>query len=84
MSVDVYPHDEQNRYRLVAWNDPDLRVLATAPDSGGLGAMIVQLDQDENEATGGYLGDLGSIGILDVVDGRWIIKPWRATGGSTW
>lgn len=73
---DVYPRDEEHRYRIYARTGDGLRVLACAGSPEALGVAIVQLDEDEKER-GLRLVDLGAIGVLDAVAGRWIILPWH-------
>lgn len=77
----LYPRDEEHRLRVYARRGSDLRVLA-ATDLDGLGVMLRQLDEDEREH-GRRLIDLGAIGVLDAVEGRWLILPWHRPEGCT-
>lgn len=72
---DLWPRDADHRYRLYGRRGAELDVLAAAPDPGGIGQAIVQIHADQKEA-GGTLGDLGVTGVLDAVDGEWIVLPW--------
>lgn len=77
----LWPRDEAHRYRLYCRDHDGLRVLAAAPDAGGLGQAIVTLHADA-KAVGRRLNDEGQIGVLDVLggtDGRgdWIILPFN-------
>ena len=72
---DLYPRDEEHRYRLYARRGDELEVLATAGEPGGIGEAIVGLHEDEKRA-GGRLPDRGAFGILDVIAGEWIVLPW--------
>lgn len=82
---DLWPRDEEHRYRLYARRGRRLDVLAAAPTPQGIGLAIVTLHEDEL-AVGRRLADRGVIGILDVLPDRpgptgdWIIPPW--TRGS--
>jgi hypothetical protein len=77
----LYPRDAQHRYRLYARTGTELRVLACAPDAGGVGQAIICLDEDALRAGGSGLGDSGAIGVFDTrpdePTGRWIISPWH-------
>lgn len=78
----LWPRDEEHRYRLYARRGSQLEVLAAAGTPGGVGVAIFQLDADEREQ-GGALGDLGAFGILDVIERRWVVSPWhRRTIGA--
>jgi hypothetical protein len=70
------PRDAEHRYRVYARRGRDLRILAFADSPGGVGVALVQLDEDEREH-GRRLVDLGAIGVLDAVEGRWIVLPWH-------
>jgi hypothetical protein len=75
---DIYPRDEEHRYRIYARKGRDLKVLAGAGSPEALGVALVTLHQDQLDLGGGKtLGDLGAIGVLDAVAGRWIILPWH-------
>lgn len=77
LDVDVlWPRDEEHRYRLYGRRGEELYVLAAAPTPGGIGEAIFQLHQDAKEA-GQTLGDQGATGILDAVEGEWIVVPWQ-------
>lgn len=72
----LYPRDEAHRYRIYARRGQDeLDVLACA-SARSLGLALLTLDEDERER-GRRLVDLGAIGVLDAVAGRWIILPWH-------
>jgi hypothetical protein len=72
----LYPRDEEHRYRIYARRGDELEVLAATGEPGGIGEAIVALDQDERDR-GRRLMDLGAFGVLDVIDGRWIVLPWH-------
>ena len=74
-SVDVYPRTEEFRYRVYENGPGGLRCLAAAPASG-LGLALVTLDADACEA-GGRLDGAGTVGVLDAVERRWIVTPFR-------
>lgn len=77
IDVDVlYPRTDAERFRLYARRGSDLQVLATTDTAGGIGEAIVQIDADQAEI-GQQLGDLGALGVLDAVAGRWIVSPWH-------
>lgn len=76
---DIYPRDENHRYRLYAVVGDERKVLAAGPDPG---VMILTLHEDARSA-GRRLADEGRIGLLDTMpDGKpsargvWIIQPW--------
>lgn len=71
----LYPRDEEHRLRVYARRGRRLRVIA-ATDWDGLGPCLRQLEEDERER-GLRLSDLGAIGVLDAVEGRWIIPCWH-------
>lgn len=71
----IWPRDEQHRFRLYGRTGDDLRVLAAAPSLEAIGTAIAGCDGDQREA-GEEFGDLGQIGILDVIDRRWIVNPF--------
>ena len=77
----LYPRDEAHRLRIYARRDQHLTVVA-ATDTDGLGRALLQLDDDERER-GRRLVDLGAIGILDAVEGRWLIQPWHRPEPTT-
>lgn len=77
----LYPRDEAHRLRIYARRGDELRVVA-ATDIDGLGAALLQLDADEREH-GQRLIDLGAIGVLDAVEGRWLILPWHRPEART-
>lgn len=80
---ELWPRVPAYRYRLVAVaGDERPRVLAAAPDPGGLGQAIVTLHEDA-KASGRSLAEEGSIGVLDVfpggqprATGEWVINPY--------
>jgi hypothetical protein len=74
-STALYPLDEEHRLRIYARVGKRLRVVA-ATDFEGLGPALRQLDADEAEH-GRRLCDLGAIGVLDAVAGRWLIPCWH-------
>lgn len=87
---DVWPVDEEHRYRLYARRgDRDLDVLAAASSMEAIGLAIKTLHEDERDR-GRRLCDLGVIGILDTMPdrdppgptGEWIVPPWQR-GGDT-
>jgi hypothetical protein len=78
---ELYPRDEAHRLRVYARQGDDLRVLACC-DVDSLGATLLQLDEDERER-GERLVDLGAIGVLDAVEGRWLVLPWHRPEGRT-
>lgn len=71
----IWPRDEEHRYRLYALLDNSLNVLAAAPNPGGIGEAIFGFDDDLKEH-GDALADLGRLGILDVIESRWIVNPF--------
>lgn len=72
---DLYPRDDEHRYRIYARRGDDLRVLACAGSPEALGVALVCLDDDQG-GLGERLYELGQIGVLDAVRGRWLILPW--------
>jgi hypothetical protein len=72
----IYPRDAEHRYRIYARHGEEIEVLACAGSPEALGVAIVQLDEDERDR-GRRLVDLGAIGVLDAVAGRWLIMPWH-------
>jgi hypothetical protein len=78
-SDDLWPRDEQHRYRVYGVIGDDRGVLACAATPGGIGVAIVQLHED-CKAAGMRLADCGKIGVLDAVAGEWLVLPYdRAT-----
>lgn len=83
MTIDeLWPRDLDHRYRLCAVVGDSVRVLAAAPDAGGLGAAIVTLHEDAR-TVGRRLADEGRIGVLDVMPdglparrGVWVVLPY--------
>lgn len=75
---EIYPRDELHRFRLYGRRARGLSVLVAAPSLEAIGTAIGQLHEDQKEA-GLKLGDLGATGILDVVEGEWIVNPWPRT-----
>jgi hypothetical protein len=82
-SIDIdqlWPRDEDHRYRLYARRGTDLHVLAASPSAGGIGEAIVALHEDE-KTVGRRFADLGVFGVLDVLaggpTGEWIVLPWE-------
>lgn len=84
LALDVlYPIDDDHRYRIYARRGKDeLEVLCSTPTPGGIGVALVQLDDDAREH-GQRLVDRGAIGVLDVIQRRWIILPWHRPDGVT-
>lgn len=72
---DLYPRDETERYRLYAVRGDEREILATAPDAGGIGQALITNHEDCKEV-GMRLSDLGMIGILDTVEGEWVLLPY--------
>lgn len=76
---EVYPRDEEHRYRLYARTGRrDLTVLAAASSPAAIGVAIATLHEDQR-SVGRRLADLGQIGILDVLagpKGDWILLPF--------
>lgn len=80
----LWPRDPDHRYRLYAIRGREREVLAAAPDAGGIGQMLVTLNDDEKAlGKGRRLYDRGRLGILDVLPdgnpspaGEWIVLPW--------
>jgi hypothetical protein len=72
----IYPRDDEHRYRIYARHGDEIEVLAVAGSPAALGVAVVQLDEDEADR-GRRLVDLGAIGVLDAVRGRWLIMPWH-------
>lgn len=79
---DIYPRDAENRYRIYAVVGDDRKILATAPDSGGVGAALITIHEDQ-KSIGRRLADLGRIGVLDTMPGgnisprgEWIVQPY--------
>lgn len=73
---DTWPRTEAFRYRIYARRGDQLEVLAATGTPGGIGVALVQLDDDERER-GRRLIDRGAVGVLDVLDSRWLISPWH-------
>lgn len=79
----LYPIDEEHRYRIYARRGKDeLEVLCATPTPGGIGVALVQMDEDAR-SIGRRLVDQGAIGVLDVIDRRWIVMPWHRPDGVT-
>lgn len=72
---DLYPIDEQHRFRIYAVIGHSLNVLATTDSAGGVGQAIVQIHVDQ-QSIGRRLADLGRIGVLDVIERDWVVLPW--------
>lgn len=72
----LWPRDEQHRWRIYARRGGHLDVVAATDCPEGIGPALVQIDADQREH-GETLGDLGAIGVLDAVEGRWLILPWH-------
>lgn len=79
---DIYPRDEEHRYRIYAVVGDHRTVLATADSAGGVGLALVQIHEDQKEI-GRRLSDYGRIGVLDVLPGgephatgEWIVQPY--------
>lgn len=76
----LYPRDEAHRLRIYARRGDRLTVVA-ATDVDGLGRALQQLDEDARER-GERILDLGAIGVLDALAGRWLISPWHRPDGT--
>jgi hypothetical protein len=79
-SDQLYPRDAEHRYRIYEKNqDGDLRVLAATPTAAGIGVALVQLYEDQGslEEIGEPRHALGPIGILDTIERKWIVHPFR-------
>lgn len=63
---DLWPRVPMYRYRLYAWRPDGHDVLAATPSMGGIGVALLALHEDQRR-TGGTLGDLGRVGVLDVL-----------------
>lgn len=83
---DLWPRDEQHRYRVYGRIGDDLTVLFACPDPGGIGQGIVQLHADAKLCDPPRrLADHGRIGVLDVLGGEngrgeWIVLPFDRGG----
>lgn len=77
---DLWPRDEEHRYRIYARRGDELEVLAATGCWAGVGQAIGQLEEDERER-GRRLMDRGAFGVLDAVEGRWIVLPWHRPDG---
>jgi hypothetical protein len=81
-SDDLWPRDEEHRFRLYGRLGDELTVLAAASSPGGIGEAIIQIDLDQREIhPNRCLGDLGATGVLDAVERRWIVSPWHRPDG---
>jgi len=72
---DLYPRDERERYRIYAVRGDEREILATAADAGGVGQALITMHEDCKEVDM-RLADLGTIGVLDAVEGEWVVLPW--------
>lgn len=72
---ELYPRDARHRYRLYLYHDGELDCVAACPNPGGIGVALVQLHHDER-AEGGSLSARGIVGVLDVLEDDWIVKPF--------
>lgn len=79
---DLYPRDDEHRFRLYAVVGDERDVLATAADMAAIGVAMGTIHEDM-KAIGRRLCDYGRIGVLDTMpDGRphptgeWIVQPW--------
>lgn len=73
---EVWPRTPEFRYRIYARQGDKLDVLAATPTPQGIGVALKQLDADERER-GRRLVDRGAIGVLDAMEGYWLIMPWH-------
>lgn len=76
---DLWPRDEEHRFRLYARRGETLKLLAATPTMAGIGTAIEELDRDA-QADGGSINDEGVLGVLDVMagaKGRWLVLPWQ-------
>lgn len=74
----LWPRVPLFRYRIYARVGRELTVLAACPEPGGIGAALVQI-HDDQKSIGRRLADLGTIGVLDVIEGDWVVLPWGRT-----
>lgn len=75
---EIWPRDDEHRFRLYGLADGVQTVLAAAPTLEAIGTAIGQLHADMKEG-GLRLADLGAIGILDAVEREWIVNPYPRT-----
>lgn len=77
---DLWPRDEEHRYRIYARRGDELHILAACPTAGGIGEALIAFHEDQKES-GARLADLGVIGVLDVMTdrptGEWVVLPWQ-------
>lgn len=74
---DLWPRDEEHRYRIYAVRGDvqEMEVIAATSTPGGVGLALVTLHK-ELKLVGSRLSDLGQIGVLDVIERDWIILPF--------
>lgn len=79
---ELYPRDEENRYRIYAVIGDDRTILATAADGPSVGMALVTMHEDQQQINR-TLGDLGRIGVLDTMPGghphpagTWVVNPY--------
>jgi hypothetical protein len=73
-SDELWPRDADHRYRLYFLQGQELGVArAAAPDIAGLGQAL-QTWHEEGDTP----AERGLVGILDAVEGKWVVKPWAA------
>lgn len=82
---DLWPRDDEHRYRLYVVRGDEHDVLAASPTMEGIGLAIRTIHDDCKEA-GLRFADLGIPGILDTLgradgdyyttSGEWLILPW--------
>lgn len=80
---DLWPRDEEHRYRLyVRRGDDELELLGASSTMAGIGVAI-EAQHNDCKAVGRRLADLGVVGILDTLahdppaTGEWIVQPWE-------
>lgn len=81
---DLWPRDEEHRYRLYARVGRRLDVLAASDSTAGIGLAISTIHDDQKQA-GRRLADLGQIGVMDVLAGargEWIVLPFNRSNAA--
>lgn len=78
LAEDVWPRDDENRWRIYARRGDRLEVLAATGTAAGVGVALVTLDEDARDAgEPDGLGSYGAVGVLDATEGRWLLSPWH-------
>jgi hypothetical protein len=79
---DLYPRDEEHRYRIYGVIGHQRSILAATPDAGGVGVALITIHEDQ-KSVGRTLADLGRIGVLDTMPngrpsakGEWVVLPY--------